>query len=403
MNVPFGQLGYFDDNYYYVGSAFKYENLSLDQYEEWKSLFIAESDNVLNPLIVQQLISLKLIYEPKWDTRVDEKLFFVRSIVDFDQIEDKDLSQFIAVAYGMEIDSLFKLLQKEAVVNEEQQKILYVEMWKRLLIAVEQHYIVIDYISDLAERILDPETIDSTYKANAITEINDNESSRYFTIGSIDMERRQIVVGNHDLFALDQEDASTYAEFWYVLRQQLCSYNDLIEIIEDKQIIRTILQEFAVSRLLFTWDKSILETSRLPVALVPQGYLEKHDEDQMWVLNHGGEKIRVNSIQHLYWAYAHPLLMVHQVYERILRDTGYDAVELATHMLESIPALINEGDRLLYIDEAIRHSRSYAELLKENKQLKVEIEKLQNEDILNQSNISPDHSNGSNEQKPGES
>ncbi|MNP72824.1 hypothetical protein D3C76_1694500 [compost metagenome] len=86
--------------------------------------------------------------------------------------------------------------------------------------------------------------------------------------------------------------------------------------------------------------------------------------------------MEISEIEHLYWAYSHPLLTVRQVYERLLRDTGYDAEELAEHMLAHIPALINEGERLLYIDEALCHERSYAELLAENEMLKRELDEL---------------------------
>lgn len=329
------------------------------------------------------------------------KVIFIRSIIDFDHIGDKELSQFIAVSIGMDVDSLFDLLRKEAIVNEEQEKRFHIEMWRRLLSAVQQHYIVIDYVSDLVDRIVDPATMDSKFEEQALTEIKDIESSRYFTIGSIDMERRQIMLGNRDLFALDQENASEYAEFWYILRQQLCSYNDLLIITENEPSVQATLHKFADSRLLYSWDKSILETARMPVTLVPQGYLEVHDEDQIWVLKHAGEQIRINTIEHLYWAYAHPLLRVHQVYERILRDTGYDAVELASHMLENVPILINEGERLLYIDEAIRHVRSYSELLDENEQLKLKVEEVRN-DTKGPSNSSLEQASDSDEQNTGE-
>ncbi|OMD44057.1 hypothetical protein [Paenibacillus odorifer] len=382
MYIPLGQLAFYDEKTYYVGSAIRYTPIAGEQYEVWKSLFLDEDSIKDNPdkmILVEQLAQSKLVYTPAWTKEAEERQLYIRSIINYDLIREDPLSQLIAAAEGS-VAAFFKQLQHELVVVEDEQKMqLYIQMWNLLQQGVRQRWIIIDYIPELYEWLHEPAFLSERYEDSAIPTVVPLKegTERYFSLGRIDMEQRKIAIGQQEGLVLEGDQGIHDAELWYLLREQLCSYEDLSEMLsEETTDLRHGLDKLAGAKLLFAWDKSIMMSDRLPVSLVPQGYIESRTASNSWIINHSGSQVEISEIEHMYWAYSHPLLTIRQVYERLLLDTGYDADELAGHMLAHIPDLINEGERLLYIDEALCYERSYAELLAENEMLKRELDKL---------------------------
>lgn len=384
MYIPLGQLAFYDEQFYYVGSAIHYTPIAGEQFEVWKSLFQDKDSIKDNPdkmTLVEQLEQSKLVYTPDWITEAEERQLFIRSIINYDLIREEPLSQLIAAAAAAgTVAAFFKQLQHELVVVEDEQLMqLYIQMWNVLQQGLRQHWIIIDYIPDLKEWLHEPASVSEQYEDTAIPTVVPLKegTERYFTLGRLDMDQQKIAIAQQEGLALEVDQGVQDAELWYLLRQQLCSYEDLAEMLsEETTDLQHGLDKLAGAKLLFAWDKSIMMSDRLPVSLVPQGYLESRTASNSWMINHSGSQVEISEIEHMYWAYSHPLLTIRQVYERLLLDTGYDAEELAGHMLAHIPDLINEGERLLYIDEVLCHERSYAELLAENEMLKRELDNL---------------------------